>query len=137
MAQAVAGYLRAVGVTVKISDHNTDFVQQAYSGTQPAMVFEFGTQPVAQAMAQLLSPTGVGNPNHSTDPQLDALLTTSLSTSGAAATTAVNQLVGQVNQQAWFLMIGSFGLPYATAKNVACTDLGPLICTLPSLHPAG
>ncbi|WP_194909636.1 ABC transporter substrate-binding protein [Catenulispora rubra] len=136
LAQAVAGYLSAVGVTVKISDHNTDFVQQAFAGTWPSMVFEYSTQPVAQAMAGLLSPKGFANPNHSTDPQIDAQIGTALAASGTDRTTALNSLIARVNDQAWFLMVGSYGLPYATAKDVACTDLGALTCTLPSLRPA-
>jgi peptide/nickel transport system substrate-binding protein len=136
LAQAVAGYLRAVGVTVQISDHNTDFVQQAFSGKEPSMVFEFSTQPVDQAMVELLSPTGIGNTNHSTDPQIDAQLSAVAAASTATRGAALNQLVGEVNQKAWFLMIGSYGLPYATAKDVSCTNLGLLTCMMPSLHPA-
>jgi peptide/nickel transport system substrate-binding protein len=136
VVQAVAGYLRAVGVNVKISDHNTDFVQQAFSGKWAAMVFEYGMQPAAQSLASLLSPAGLGNPNHSTDTAIESLITESLASSGSSQTTAINQLVARVNDQAWFVMLGSNGLTYSTAKSVTCTNLGLMTCVLPSVHPS-
>jgi peptide/nickel transport system substrate-binding protein len=137
MVQAVAGELAQIGVNVQISDHNTDFVQQAFSGNWPAMVFDYTISPVAQTLAEMVSPDGLGNPRHSTNPQIDGLLQNLAQTTGQAQATVANQLVGQINSQGWFLIVAAYGLPYTMAKNVSCSNLGLLVCMLPSLHPAG
>lgn len=134
VVQAIAGYLQAVGVKVEISDHDTDFVQQALSGKWPAMVFSWGMVPVAQSLASLLSPTGIGNPLHSSDPQITAGLEQALSTTGTAQTAALTQVVARVNQQAWFVLIGYGSSLYVTDK-ATCTIAGGIICMLNSFRP--
>lgn len=135
LAQAIAGYLRAVGVTVQISDHNTDFVQQATSGQWPSMVFEWGMDPVAQSITSLVTARfGASTPQQNA--QIQALDEQVLGTTGATQSAAIDQAVATINQQAWFVMVGTVGLTYSTANSVTCTDLGLATCLLPSLHPA-
>ncbi|MFC1421118.1 ABC transporter substrate-binding protein [Streptacidiphilus cavernicola] len=135
LAQAVAGYLRAIGVTVQISDHNTDFVQQATSGRWASMVFEWSMDPAAQSIASLVS-ANFGPHTPQQDAQIQALAAQVLGTTGTAQSTAIDQAVATINQQAWFVMVGTVGLTYSTANTVSCTDLGLATCLLSSLHPA-
>jgi peptide/nickel transport system substrate-binding protein len=137
LVQATAGYLRAVGVNVQISDHATDFVTQALSGKWPALVFEWSTVPQVSALVGLLSPTGLGNPNHSTDPTIDAQLTQVQTTTGATQTAALKQLVSTVNQQGWFLLAGYSRPLQATSTSVTCSMPGGLGgCPLYTFRPA-
>jgi len=135
LAQAVAGYLRAVGVSVTISDHNTDFVQQATSGKWASMVFEWGMDPVGQGISSLIT-TSFGPSTPALTAQLNGIAGPLLAATGSARTAAINQAVATVNREAWFLMVASTGLTYSTASSVACTDLGVATCVLPSLKPA-
>jgi peptide/nickel transport system substrate-binding protein len=134
VVQAIAGYLQVIGVKLEISDHNTDFVQQALSGKWPAMVFSWGIVPVAQSLASLLSPAGIGNPLHSSDPQITADLEQALSTTGPTQTAALQKLVARVNQQAWFVLIGYGSSLYVTNKTT-CTIAGGILCMLNSFRP--
>jgi peptide/nickel transport system substrate-binding protein len=137
LVQATAGYLRAVGVNVQISDHATDFVTQALSGKWPALVFEWSTVPQVSALVGLLSPTGLGNPNHSTDPTIDAQLTQVQNTTGATQTAALKQLVSTVNQQGWFLLSGYSRPLQATSTSVTCSMPGGVGgCPLYTFRPA-
>jgi peptide/nickel transport system substrate-binding protein len=134
LVQATAGYLRAVGINVQISDHSTDFVTQALSGKWAALVFEWGTIPSVTSLSGLLSPTGIGNPNHSTNPAIDALLTNTETTTGATQSTAIKALVSAVNQQGWFLLAGYSELLYATSSGVTCGISSG--CPLSTFRPA-
>jgi peptide/nickel transport system substrate-binding protein len=134
LVQATAGYLRAVGINVQISDHSTDFVTQALSGKWAALVFEWGTTPSVTSLSGLLSPSGIGNPNHSTNPAIDALLTKTETTTGATQSTAIDTLVSAVNQQGWFLLAGYSELLYATSASVTCGISAG--CPLSTFRPA-
>jgi len=137
LVQAMAGYLRAVGVNVQIADHTTDFLSQAYSGKWGAVVFAWTPIPPAQNMDELLSPTGLGNFDHSTDPQIDALLAKTQQTSGGAQTTALTQLVQAVNTQAWFLIPGYTANLYVTGSHTTCVIGQRSVCPLYTFRPAG
>ncbi len=137
LVQAMAGYLRAVGVNVQISDHTTDFLSQAYSGKWGAIIFAWTPIPPAQNMDELLSPTGLGNFDHSTDPQIDALLTKTQQTSGAAQTAALTQLVQAVNTQGWFLIPGYTENLYVTGSHTTCAIGQRAVCPLYTFRPAG
>jgi peptide/nickel transport system substrate-binding protein len=137
LVQATAGYLRAVGIDVQISDHSTDFVTQALSGKWASMVFEWSTVPQITSLVGLLSPTGIGNPNHSTDSTIDSLLTQAQTTTGATQSSALKQLVTTVNQQGWFLLAGYSSPLYAVATRVTCSvPSGQGDCPLSTFRPA-
>jgi peptide/nickel transport system substrate-binding protein len=137
LVQAIAGYLRAVGVNVQISDHTTDFLSQAYSGKWGAIVFAWTPIPPSQNMEELLSPAGLGNFDHSTDPQIDALLAKTQQTTGAAQTTALTQLVQAVNTQAWFLIPGYTANLYVTGSHTTCEIGQRSVCPLYTFRPVG
>lgn len=137
LVQAVAGYLGAVGVKVQISDHTADYLSQAYSGKWGAIVFAWTPIPPAQNMSELLSPAGLGNFDHSTDAQIDGLLAKTQTTTGAAQTTALTQLVQAVNTQAWFLIPGYTSNLYVTAKDATCSIGQRAVCPLYTFRPVG
>jgi peptide/nickel transport system substrate-binding protein len=137
LVQAMAGYLRAVGVNVQIEDHTTDFLSQAYSGKWGAIIFAWTPIPPAQNMSELLSPTGLGNFDHSTDPQVDALLAKTQNTTGAAQATALTQLVRTINDQAWFLIPGYTANLYVTGNHTTCAIGQRAVCPLYTFRPAG
>jgi peptide/nickel transport system substrate-binding protein len=133
LVQAVAGYWRSVGINVQISDHSTDFVTQAFSGKWPTMVFTWGMVPLNTQLQELLSPSGTGNPNHSTDPQIEAELNKVLTTTGAAQVQATNALVATVNQKGWFVITGYDRGFTATTSAVTCS--GTSGCPLYTFRP--
>ena len=136
LVQAIAGQLSQIGVTVQISDHTADFLSQAYSGKWPAIVFSWTPIPPAQNMYELLSPTGLGNFDHSTDPQIDSLLARTQQTQGAAQTTALAQLVQAVNTDGWFLLPGYVADLYVTGKDTTCAIGQRAVCLLYTFRPA-
>ena len=137
LVQAMAGNLRAVGVNVQISDHTTDFISQAYSGKWGAIVFAWTPIPPAQGMEELLSPTGLGNFDHSAQSQIDTLLATTQQSQGSSQTSALTQLVQAVNQQGWFLIPGYTSNLYVTSKHTTCEIGQRAVCPLYTFRPAG
>ncbi|MFJ8794359.1 ABC transporter substrate-binding protein [Streptomyces sp. NPDC102462] len=136
IGQAVAGYLRKVGVNMQIKAHSADYANELRSGKWAATGFAWTMTPPAQAMGELLSPTGAGNFNRSTDPEIEKLLARTRTTAGAAQTKAMEELVEAVNDKAWFLIAGYNPNVYVTGKNVTC-DIGQrTICPLYTFRPA-
>ena len=135
LVQAIAGELSAIGVTVKISDHTTDFLSQAFSGKWAAVVFAWTPIPPAQNMYELLSPAGLGNFDHSTNAQIDGLLARTQDTQGSAQATALTQLVQAVNTQGWFLLPGYLPDLYVTSKNITCAIGQRAVCPLYTFRP--
>jgi ABC-type transport system substrate-binding protein len=136
LVQAIAGDLSAIGVNVQIEDHTADFLSQAYSGKWAAIVFSWTPIPPAQNMLELLSPTGLGNFDHSTNAQIDDLLAQTQRTQGPAQATALTQLVEAVNEQGWFLVPGYVGDLYVTGKHVTCAIGQRAVCPLYTFRPA-
>jgi peptide/nickel transport system substrate-binding protein len=135
LVQAIAGDLSAIGVNVQIEDHTADFLSQAYSGKWAAIVFSWTPIPPAQNMLELLSPTGLGNFDHSTNAQIDGLLAQTQRTQGPAQATALTQLVQAVNEQGWFLLPGYVGDLYVTGKHVTCAIGQRAVCPLYTFRP--
>lgn len=136
LVQAIAGQLSAIGVTVTISDHTADFLSQAYSGKWAAIVFAWTPIPPAQNMDELLSPTGLGNFDHSTNAEIDGLLAQTQRTQGGAQAAALAQLVQAVNVQGWFLLPGYVANLYVTGKQVTCAIGQRAVCPLYTFRAA-
>jgi peptide/nickel transport system substrate-binding protein len=137
LAQAIAGYLQAVGVRAEIEDHTTDYLSQAYSGTWGAVMFAWTPIPPAQGMEELLSPTGLGNFDHSVDPGIDGLLAATQQVTGAAQAQALTNLVQAVNQEAWFLIPGYVSNMYVTGSHTTCEIGQRAVCPLYTFRPVG
>ncbi|HTW11490.1 MAG TPA: ABC transporter substrate-binding protein [Solirubrobacteraceae bacterium] len=135
LVEAVAGMLSKVGITLQISDHTTDFLSQLYSGNWAASVFAWTPEPMAQGLQELLSPDGLGNFNHSTNPTIEAMLAKVGKLTGAAQTAELGKLVDYVNQQAWFLIPGYNDNLYVTGPKTTCTLGQTPLCQLYSFRP--
>ncbi|MBO2448691.1 hypothetical protein J4573_16435 [Actinomadura barringtoniae] len=136
LEQAVAGYLRQVGVKMDIKPHVADYTNEVRSGKWAATSFAWTMTPPAQSVNEILSPNGLGNLNHSTDPQISAALDRTQAPLGDAQTRAMEDLVGIVNDKAWFLIVGHSSNLYVTSKGVTC-DIGQrTTCPLYTFRPA-
>ncbi len=88
-------------------------------------------------MEELLSPTGLGNFDHSAQSQIDTLLAASQQSQGSAQTSALTQLVQAVNQQGWFLLPGYTSNLYVTSSHTTCEIGQRAVCPLYTFRPAG
>ncbi|MER6327313.1 ABC transporter substrate-binding protein [Streptomyces coelicoflavus] len=135
-SQAVAGYLRKIGVEVKLEGHANDYVNQLYSGKWAAAASAMAMVPTVQSLTALLAPDGSGNFNHSVDPEIQALLTKAQTASAAEQADAVEELVKKVNDEAWFLITAHNQNVYLTGKDVTC-DIGQRsVCPMYTFRPA-
>jgi peptide/nickel transport system substrate-binding protein len=105
IAQAIAGYERAIGINLQIEDHTTDLAQQAQSGTWPAgaVLLTLTGRPFTDVSAAM-TPASFFNLLHINDPKIDSYL----SQLGAATTTAARNTVSvalakYTTAQAWFV----------------------------------
>ena len=74
-AQAIAGQLSEVGITLELEDHAEDFFDQLTSGDWPMITFNFsiGTNPI-RTYEGLSDPNGFWNTLHSVSPEIPGLL---------------------------------------------------------------
>jgi peptide/nickel transport system substrate-binding protein len=105
MAQAIAGYLREVGINVEPSEHTTDLIQQTMSGTWAVAVT---LQPVYGLpytdVGATMTASGWMNPLHNSDPQIQALLEEAATeTDDDARAEIYGELAAYAAEQAWFV----------------------------------
>jgi peptide/nickel transport system substrate-binding protein len=104
MAQTLAGYLRAVSINVKLSDHLSDLVQQVNSGKWAvAMSLQAVTGLPYTDVSSSMTPTASFNPLRNKDPKIDSLLTQGTNATGAQQQKAYGDLATYTAQQAWFV----------------------------------
>lgn len=106
LAQAIAGYLRAVGVEVTLSDHTTDLVQQTNSGNWAAGITLQGVYGLPYTdVRSTMTPASSENPLKNNDATIDKLLEqAALATDTAAQDAIYTQLARYAAEQAWFVM---------------------------------
>jgi ABC-type transport system substrate-binding protein len=74
-AQALAGYLRKVGVNLETSSHTTDIAQQFLSGNWPMNGIQYPlTGDTTQDLAGAFTAEALYNVHKAADPQIDSLL---------------------------------------------------------------
>ncbi|GAB2965596.1 ABC transporter substrate-binding protein [Streptomyces heilongjiangensis] len=124
-AQAVAGYLKAVGITVKVENHSTDLVQQLQSGTFPVgLLLQRLTGDPGQDFGGLFTSNAFFNVKKTSDPKIDSLLQEAAKTTDATARNGVYQkLALHAAEQAWFL--GALELKTVTAYNPKTLSVSP------------
>ena len=104
MAQTLAGYLRAVGVNVKLSNHLSDLVQQTNSGKWAmGMSFQSVTGLPYTDVSSSMTSTASLNPLKNNDPKIDSLLRQSTNATGSQQQKAFAELAAYAAQQAWFV----------------------------------
>lgn len=140
LAQALAGYLRAVSIDVKLSNHGDDFVQQSTSGK---WAMGMSLQPVSQLpftdFTSTMTPKSSMNPLGNSDPIVDDLLSRAVAAQGDKQKELYAQLAEHAAKQAWFVVPALGSASHAHDPNVV--DLlepkrsgGPLLYHMP---PAG
>lgn len=105
LAQALAGYLREVGIDVNLSDHGDDFVEQTNSGT---WAMGMSLQPMSGLpftdFTTTMTPRSAMNPRHNNDPTLNHLLARAVAAQGDEQKQLYAQLAEYAAQQAWFVV---------------------------------
>ncbi|MFG3025287.1 ABC transporter substrate-binding protein [Streptomyces sp. NPDC048254] len=106
MAQAIAGYLRKVGVTLQLSEHSTDVIQETNSGKWP-VVWQLTTvsgQPFSD-VSNLMTESALANTEKNSDPKIDRLLRLAAEASGTAERKRIYQELSlYAGERAWLLM---------------------------------
>ncbi|MFC8361294.1 ABC transporter substrate-binding protein [Streptomyces griseorubiginosus] len=124
-AQAVAGYLKAVGITVKVENHSTDLVQQLQSGTFPVgLLLQRLTGDLGQDFEGLFTANAFFNVKKTSDPKTDSLLQEAARTTDTAARNGIYQTLAlHAAQQSWFL--GALELKTVTAYDAKKLSVSP------------
>ena len=104
MAQALAGYLQAVGINVKLSDHLSDLVQQTNSGKWAmAMTLQAVTGLPYTDVSQTMTLAASENPLKSSDPKINSLLAEAGAAPGQQQKKLYEALAAYTAQQPWFV----------------------------------
>jgi ABC-type transport system substrate-binding protein len=108
VAQAVATYWEAIGVTTEVTVAQTinEYAQMLINKEAVSTVFEYGGQPFYLVATQLLSP-GFFNPFNSTDPEISALIAEGAAASAEDAPAIYKELQAEVQKEAWFASFAS------------------------------
>ena len=105
MAQALAGYLRAVGIKITLSNHLSDLVQQTNSGKWAmGMTLQSVTGLPYTDVSSAMTPTASFNPLRNSDPKIVSLLAQGASASGKDQQKIYAELAAYSAQQAWFVV---------------------------------
>ena len=104
-AQALAGYLRAVGIDVKLKNHGDDFVQQSTSGKWAmGMSLQSLSGLPFTDFTTTMTPKSSMNPRHNGDPKVNDLLARAVAAQGDQQKQLYVQLAEYAAQQAWFVV---------------------------------
>lgn len=105
MAQAVAGYLREIGIDVTLSEHLTDFPEEVTSGKWAvAMGLQGVTGLPYTDVSSSMTPTATYNPLKNKDSTVDSLLAEAVTTTGEKQEQIYGQLASHAAEQAWFVV---------------------------------
>lgn len=118
LTQAIAGYLRKVGINMKITMNATTFIPSMLSGQNPATFAQYtlsGAQ--YQNMVGLASATAFWNPRHNHIYPFDILLKKLLYSTGQTAVQQWQLFAQRYADEAWWIM--PVTLPNASAYNAA------------------
>jgi peptide/nickel transport system substrate-binding protein len=105
-AQAIAGYLKEIGITLQISDHSNDYIPQLQTGVWPMAMFNWtiGTSAI-HTYQGLTDPNGFWNVRHNQSPAMQSLLDQiSKDSTDADRKPLLAQLAKQFQDDSWFLV---------------------------------
>jgi peptide/nickel transport system substrate-binding protein len=105
LAEAIAGYLRQVGINLTLSVHNADYITQMLTGSWPLVLGNYTLNPAQlQTLEGIAGPNGFWNPRHNTNPTFTSLFT---QITNAPTMTAqkplLESLATAIASQAWYL----------------------------------
>lgn len=140
LAQAIAGYLRTVGVKVTLSAHSTDITEQTQSGKWAIASIQTGVngQPFSD-ITNLMTDVSIFNPQRHNDSTIKRYLQQAAATTSAAAKTKVYTELGTyAASQAWFItpVLLKTGYAYNGKKIVVNIQKGVNAPDLYTLSPA-
>lgn len=141
VAQAVAGYLAEVGVTMEIVVQPTvaEFVAAGIAGKYPAVLAPNVSQSASIDIQNLMLPTGGKNARHSEDPKVTELYQAAASMSAEDRATEYQKIAEIALDDAWFI-----GIAQATVYTFYNPDVveglevpvGHIVPVIYSLQPA-
>ena len=108
LTQAIADQLKAVGVTVQITDDSdpNQYLRDLTSGKFAAYAIGYGSQPIYIEGPQLFLPSAaVFNPHKTSDPQIESLYSQAAAANPAERAQLDQQIVTRLDQQAWFVPV--------------------------------
>lgn len=139
LVQALAGYLRKIGVKVTIEDHISDLLQQATSGKWAAGNINLSvTGSTFTDVTLSMTPGAFFNFQHVDDPKITALLAEAGSaTTEAARNSAYRRLLDYTADQAWYIIPGLLRTRIAyNAQKVELTNGSAQALALYDIQPA-
>lgn len=106
LAQAIAQYLRAIGVHLEITTDTSaaQYLTDMASGKFPTYLMGYGTKPVYLLGPGLFLPAAAQfNPFRTADPQIQSLYDQAAGAAPQRRSQLDQQIIGRLDQQAWFV----------------------------------
>jgi peptide/nickel transport system substrate-binding protein len=129
LAQALAGQLAKVGVTLKpldVKSQISDYFTNLANASDPVATIAFGRLPAVFDYGALYGPNaGPFNPFKTQSAQLDKLFAQLSVASGDAADTIARQMQGLITRQAWFLPVVATPLVVLHSSSVTGVNATP------------
>ena len=134
MAQAVAGQLAEVGVTLDITAvaDPTAYFTGMVSGAHPAVVINYGLSTMQSLYVGYINPLGPFNPLGTVDPELDALYEEYFSTTGDTSDVE-RRINARLVDQAWALPVMGSPLAWYLAEGLTGIEATGANSSLPTL----
>ena len=122
--QAIAGQLKAVGVTLEVSTASgaNDYFVNMTSGKYPAVTTAYGLANMGSLFAGYINPQGPFNPLHFTDPELTDLYNRYFAADEQAGKALEKQINARLVDQAWSVPVVGAPLSYYSAKGITGLD---------------
>lgn len=109
-----------IGVQLKITTAPTfgDFARQSESGTFSSIVIPWGSTTMFTVAQQLVLPTGIVNPFHSSNEEFNTLFAKAAGEPAAQAETTWQQLSLKVTPAAWFVPVATVSTPFIGSSGI-------------------
>lgn len=124
LAQGLAEGLKAIGVDMKLESKATfpDYARAQESGTTPAAILSWGSSSMYSVAQQLVLPTGVTNPFHSSDSELTSLFDEAAALPADQALPKWQQLSKVIAEKAWFAPVMAAHIVFIADKDLEGLD---------------
>lgn len=120
LSQVIVEQLAQVGITVELDSRpSADYFEGMTSGTFPAAVIGYGSQPLPMEYDGLFGPNAIFNPLGSQSDTIDDLMAQALVAPEAEATALYEQIVTELVEAAWFAPAVFAPVFYFASDNLA------------------